>query len=285
MLNNTGLVLEGGGFRAIYAAAAVDILHKNNLIFPYMVAVSAGAAYGVSYVTRQQERNLEANQYINDKRYCGMKHLLKTGDYFNWDFMYKQIPTSLSYLNYEELENSPIRFYAVATNCKTAQAEYLSLNTASPEKLRDILTATASLPFISNMKEIDGNFYLDGGITDAIPIKQAFKQGNKRLVVVLTRPKGYRKESSSTAFLSKIFYRKYPQLVKLMQERTAKYNAQLEKVEQWASEGKLFVFQPKAPIQIKRLENNPDVLKKVYFESMKEIEEQIPALQNWLKNG
>jgi len=285
MLDNIGLVLEGGGFRAIYVAAAVDVLQKNNLIFPYMIGVSAGVAYGISYVTRQQGRNLETNQYINDKRYCGMKHLLKTGNYFNWDFMYKQIPTSLSYLDYAKLENSPIRFYAVSTNCETAQAEYLSLKTSSPDELRDILTATSSLPFISKMKEIDGNHYLDGGITDAIPIKQALEQNNKRLVVVLTRPKGYRKENSSTAFFSKIFYRKYPQLVKLMQERTAKYNKQLEEVERLASEGKLFVIQPKETIQIKRLENNPEVLEKVYFKSMKEIEEQIPVLKDWLQNS
>jgi len=285
MLDNTGLVLEGGGFRAIYVAAVVEVLHQNNLFFPYMIGTSAGAVYGISYATRQQGRNLETNHYINDKRYCGMKHLLKTGNYFNWDFIYKQIPTSLLYLDYGELENTPVRFYAVATNCETAQAEYLSLNTSSPDKLRDILTATSSLPFISKMKEIDGNLYLDGGIADAIPIKQAFNQGNKRLVVVLTRPKGYRKESSSTAFFSKIFYRKYPQFVKLMQERTAKYNRQLEEIELLASEGKVFVIQPKETIQIKRLENNPEVLEKVYFKSMKEIEEQIPVLKDWLQNS
>ena len=285
MLNNTGLVLEGGGFRAIYVAAALEVLHKNDLIFPYMIGVSAGAAYGVSYATFQQGRNLETNQYINDKRYCGMRYLLKNGNYFNWDFMYRQIPLSLSYLNYAKLENSPIRFYAVATNCETVQAEYFPVNTSSPDKLRDILTATSSLPFISKMKEMDGSLYLDGGITDAIPIKQAFKQGNKRLVVVLTRPKGYRKKDSNAEFFSKIFYRKYPQFVKLMQERVAKYNEQLKEVERLYSEGKLFVIQPKETIQIKRLENNPGVLGKVYFESMKEVEKNIPALKNWLQSS
>ncbi len=287
MLENTGLVLEGGGFRGIYVAAALEVFHKNGLFFPYTVGVSAGAAYGVSYVTRQQGRNLDTNKYINDKRYCGIKHLLKNGNYFNWEFMYKQIPVSLSPLGYRELENSSICFDAVITNCKTAQAEYVSMNNSSPERLRDTLTATSSLPFISKMKEINSNYYLDGGLADPIPIKHAFDQNNKRLVVILTRPKGYRKkEGSNMESFFKLFYRKYPQLVELMQGRTAKYNQQLEEIEQLASQGKVFVIQPKDPIQIKRLENNPEVLEKVYFDSIKEIEENIlPELQQWLKNA
>jgi predicted patatin/cPLA2 family phospholipase len=287
MLENTGLVLEGGGFRGIFVASALEVLYKNNLFFPYVVGVSAGAAYGVSYVTRQQGRNLETNQYINDKRYCGFKHLLTKRNYFNWEFMYKEIPVNHSPLDYPMLENSSTRFEAVITNCKTAQAEYIPVNNSSADRMRDILTATSSLPFISKMKEIDNNLYLDGGLADPIPIKQAFSQNNKRLVVVLTRPKGYQKEEgSSTAFFFKLFYRKYPQLVKLMQERTAKYNNQLAEIEQLSSQGKIFVIQPENAIQIGRLENNPQVLEKVYFDSMKAIEKDVfPKLRNWLEES
>ena len=285
MLENTGLVLEGGGFRAIFIASALEVFDKNDWIFPYMIGVSAGAAYGVSYVSRQQGRNLQTNKYINDRRYCGMKHLLKNGNYFNWDFMYKQIPLSLSFLDYQELENSSTRFYVAVTNCETAQTEYISANTSSPDRLRDILTATSSLPFISKIKEINNNPYLDGGLANPIPIEEAFNQNNKRLVLVLTRPKGYRKEDSNMEIFIKHFYRKYPQLVKLMQGRAARYNQRLEEIEQLASEGKLFVIQPQNSIQIKRLENNPEMLEKVYFDSIKEIEKDIlPKLKNWLEN-
>ena len=287
IIENTGLVLEGGGFRGIFVAAALEVLHKNNLFFPYMIGVSAGAAYGVSYVTRQQGRNLETNQYINDKRYCGLKHLLTKQNYFNWEFMYKEIPVSLFPLDYHELKNSPTRFDAVITNCKTAQAEYIPVNNSSADRLRDILTATSSLPFISKIKKIDNSLYLDGGLADPIPIKQAFSQNNKRLIVVLTRPKGYQKEENgSSAFFFKLFYRKYPQLVKLMHERAAKYNQQLKEIEKLASKGKIFVIQPENPIQIGRLENNPEVLEKVYFDSMKEIEiNNFPKLMNWIEES
>lgn len=287
MLENTGLVLEGGGFRAIFIAAALEVFHKHNWLFPYTVGVSAGAAYGVSYVSRQQGRNIATNKYINDKRYCGMKHLLKSGNYFNWEFMYKHVPSSLLPLDYTTLEASSTRFYAAVTNCKTAQSEYLPVNTSSADRLRDVLTATSSLPFISKMKEIDNRLYLDGGLANPVPVEEAFCQNNKRLVVVLTRPKGYRKkEDRHTTLLFKLFYRKYPKLVQLMQGRTARYNRSLEEMERLASTGKIFVVQPQQPVCISRLENNPKVLEKVYFDAVKEIEQHIfPSLKAWLERN
>ena len=283
LTNNTGLVLEGGGFRAIFVAAALDVLHKHELFFPYVIGVSAGAAYGVSYVTRQQGRNLLTNKFINDKRYCGIKHLIKNGDYLNWDFAYKEIPVSLCYLDYEALKTSTSKFQVVLTNCKTALPEYFDANNSSPEYLCDILSATSSLPFISKMRIINGEKYMDGGLTNAIPIDHAFSQNNKRLVVITTRPKGYvKKESKSMRFFG-MFYKKYPRLVEVVNKRIDNYNIRLREIEHLETEGKIFVIRPENPIPIGRLENNPQVLEKVYFDSMKEIEKEISSLIDWLK--
>ena len=283
LTQNTGLVLEGGGFRAIFVAAALDVFHKHKLFFPYIVGVSAGAAYGVSYVTRQYGRNLDTNKFINDKRYCGIKHLIKNGDYFNWKFIYNKIPTSLLYLDYETLRTSTSKFQVVLTNCETALPEYFDANNSCPKYLCDILSATSSLPFISKMRIINGNKYLDGGLTNAIPIDHAFSQNNKHLVVITTRPKGYVKKQSKSNGLFKIFYRKYPRLVEVMSKRIDNYNARLREIEHLESEGKIFVIRPENPIPIGRLENNPQVLENVYFDSMKEIEKDIAALKDWLK--
>ena len=284
MTENTGIVLEGGGFRAIFVAAALEVFHRHNLFFPYAIGVSAGAAYGVSYVSRQQGRNLKTNKYINDKRYCGFKHLLKNGDYFNWDFIYKQIPETLSPLDYNELRNASTHFYIALTHCETAQTVYMNANTDSPKRLCTLLSATSSLPFISKIKKIDDQPYLDGGISNAIPIEHGFENGCKKLVVVLTRPKGYRKEDSKTNQLFKIFYQKYPELIKLMYERVSRYNKKLIEIEKLADEGKIFIVRPNRHIPIGRLENNPDVLQKVYFEATSEIEQHIiPQLKQWLQ--
>jgi len=283
LTQNTGLVLEGGGFRAIFVAAALDVLHKNELFFPYVIGVSAGAAYGVSYVTRQQGRNLDTNQFINHKRYCGIKHLIKNGDYFNWEFIYKEIPTSLLYLDYDALRTSTSKFQVVLTNCETARPEYFDANDSSPENMCNILSATSSLPFISKMRIINGNKYLDGGLANAIPVDHAFAQNNTHLVVITTRPKGYEKKASKSNGFFKVFYRKYPHLIELMDKRIVNYNTRLREIEHLESEGKIFVIRPENPITIGRLQNDPQVLKKVYFDSMKEIENDIPLLKDWLK--
>ena len=282
LIHNTGLVLEGGGFRAIFVAAALEVLHKHELFFPYIVGVSAGAAYGVSYATRQQGRNLATNKFINDKRYCGIKHLIKNGDYFNWKFIYKEIPTSLLYLDYEALKTSGSKFQVVLTNCKTALPEYFDANSSSPDFLCDILSATSSLPFISKMKTINGNKYLDGGLTDAIPIDHAFSQNNKHLVVVMTRPRGYEKKDTKRNGFFNVFYRKHPDLVEVMNNRIKKYNARLREIEHLESKGKIFVIRPKNQIPIRRLQNEPQALEKVYFDSMDKIENDIPHLKDWL---
>ena len=283
LIHNTGLVLEGGGFRAIFVAAALEVLHRRELLFPYVVGVSAGAAYGVSYVSRQRGRNLLSNKFIGDKRYCGLKHLIKNGDYLNWDFAYKEIPVSLCYLDYEAMKTSTSKFQVVLTNCETALPEYFDANDSSPGYLCDILSATSSLPFISKMRIINGNKYLDGGLTNAIPIDHAFAQNNKRLVVITTRPKGYVKKESKSMKLFRIFYRKYPRLIEIINKRIENYNARLREIEHLETEGNIFVIRPQNPIPIGRLENNPQVLEKVYFDSMKEIEKEISSLIDWLK--
>jgi len=285
LTHHTGLVLEGGGFRAIFVAAALEILHKHALFFPYMVGVSAGAAYGASYASRQQGRNLETLKFINDKRYCGIIHLIKTGDYFNWEFIYKEIPTSLLYFDYETLKTSATRFQVVLTNCETARPEYFDANNSSPEHLCDILSATSSLPFISKIRIINENKYLDGGLTNAIPIDHAFSQNNKHLVLITTRPKGYEKKESKHKECFNVFYRKYPHLIEVMNRRIENYNARLKEIEHLESEGKIFVIRPENQIPIGRLQNDPQVLENVYFDSMEKIENDISRLKDWLKTN
>lgn len=283
LTKNTGVILEGGGFRAIFVAGVLEAFLQHHLSFPYMIGVSAGTAYGVSYVTGQQERNRQINRYINDPRYCGIRHLMKNGNYFNWDFIYKQIPQKLESLEYERLPSSPTRFYTVVTNCVTARPEYFNLNESSPDRLCDFLTATSSLPFISKMKIIDGKPYLDGGLADAIPIHHALQQGYEKLVVILTRPKGYRKEDSSLNTLFGIRYRQYPSLVKLMRERASLYNQRIEEIEKLEKEGKAYIIRPTETIPIKRLENNPEISNTVFTDTVRKMESTIPELVKWLR--
>ncbi len=282
LCKQTGLVLEGGGFRAIYVAAVLEAMHLNKLFFPYAIGVSAGAAYGVSYVTRQHGRNLQTNSCINHKEYCGIWHWIKNGSFFHWEYIYKTIPTKIIPLDYNTLANSTTRFQVAVTNCLTAEAEYMDVNTNDPDKMRDLLTATSSLPYISKIKFVNLVPYLDGGLTDPIPADHALEMGNERVVVVLTRQKGYQKKTSKTHGLFRIIYKGYPKLIQVMKTREHRYNSLIKHIEELETKGKAFIIRPSIPLNIGRLENNPRHLEKVYKEALQNVESSIQELKKWL---
>jgi predicted patatin/cPLA2 family phospholipase len=281
--DGTGLVLEGGGFRGIYTAAVLDVFLREKIFFHNIIGVSAGAAYGVSYVSQQYERNLAVNRYVADKRYCGWRNYFRKGSYFNWDFVYGEIPDKLIPFSFESFMNSGTRMRVAVTNCLTGKAEYPEMNNISTDRFRELLTATSSLPFISRVIEIDGKYYMDGGIADAIPVQQAFRDNMKRAVVILTRPEGYRKKESGTSALLRVVYRKYPNLVKSFLERTERYNRTLDDLEQMEKEGRVFIIRPELPLRVARLENDPEKLKKVYDEAVGQMKSVLPRLKEWLQ--
>jgi predicted patatin/cPLA2 family phospholipase len=282
-IEGTGLVLEGGGFRGIYTAAVLDVFLREKLFFNYVIGVSAGAAYGVSYVSRQYERNLAVNRYVGDSRYCGWRNYFRNGNYFNWDFVYGEIPEKLIPFSFETFMSSGVRMRVVVTNCLSGNAEYPDLNNTSIDRFRDLLTATSSLPFISRMIKIDANYYMDGGIADAIPVQQAFRDKMDRVVVILTRHEGYRKKESRATALLRLVYRKYPNMVKSFLERADRYNKMLDKLDQLEGEGKVFIIRPQSPLKVARMENDPEKLKKVYDEAVLQMENVIPRLKEWLQ--
>jgi predicted patatin/cPLA2 family phospholipase len=279
----TGLVLEGGGFRGIYTAAVLDVFLRENLFFRYIIAVSAGAAYGVSYVSRQYQRNLAVNEYVGDKRYCGWRNYFRNGNYFNWDFVYREIPEKIIPFSFETFRNSGVRMKVAVTNCLTGKAEYPEMNNIPNDRFRALLTATSSLPLISRMIEIDGNYYMDGGIADAIPVQQAFRDKMDRLVVILTRPEGYRKKESRASAILRLVYRKYPNMLKSFLERADRYNNTLDALEQMEREGKVFIIRPQSPLKVARMENDPLKLRKAYDETVLQMESVIPQLKKWLQ--
>ncbi|MCA1745932.1 MAG: patatin family protein, partial [Bacteroidales bacterium] len=222
--SGVALVLEGGGFRGVYTAGVLDAMMQQQLFFDYLIGVSAGAAYSVSYVSRQYQRNLEVNRFVRDKRYCSLGNYFRLGTYFDWNFVYHTIPTQIIPFDYEAYKQSSSHLHVVVTNITTGKPEYKELKTNNPIAFRDWLTATSSLPFIAQPKVIDNQAYMDGGLSDSIPVNKALADGNKRAVVVLTRPKGYRKKPVKHNWMLKVVYRHYPLLVERIQARATEYN-------------------------------------------------------------
>ena len=276
------LVLEGGGFRGVFTAAVLDVFQEAGLQFPYLIGVSAGAAYSVSYVAGQYQRNLEVNRFVNDPRYCGFRHWLRKGNFFNWDFIYHEIPTAIIPFDYKAFSQSPSHIKVVVCDIEKGAADYQELRTDRPEDFRDWLAATSALPILSRPVAINGKLYMDGGLVDSIPLQQALADGNERAIVVLTRPKGYRKKASRSSWFLRLYYRRYPKLAALMAQRARVYNQRLEEVERLEQEGKVFVIRPDAEGLVSRMENDPARLQVLYADTLRHMESVLPALQKWM---
>ncbi|MBQ8604443.1 MAG: patatin family protein [Oscillospiraceae bacterium] len=263
LYKNTGLVLEGGGMRGSYTAGVLDYFIEKDMMFSDVYGVSAGALIGANYVCGQIGRGFRTlTGYIGNKDYSGIKHLIKEGNWFNVDFSYNKIPNELDPADYDAYRNSPMRFHSVIANLETGKAEYYHITDMTKEM--DWLRASASLPLLSQPVPLDGDIYLDGGISDSIPLEKSMADGNQKNVVILTQHRGFVKKPSGNRYPARIVYRKYPAFVKAMEERHNMYNRQTEFVYRQEKLGNAYVIQPEEPVQIARLEKDVSKLKRLY---------------------
>ena len=277
-----GLVVEGGGMRGVYTAGVLDYFMEKNLYFDDCYGVSAGACHISSYVSKQIGRSMKVTlDYINDKRYCSINSLIKTGDMFGVEMLYDIIPNKLELYDYETFNKFKGNFYSVVTNCKTGKAEYIKIK----DMKKDIIAvrASSSLPLLSRIVEINGKEYLDGGITDSIPIKKSIKDGHKKNVVILTRDKTYRKSKPKFLSFFKLKYKKYPNLVKAIENRYKMYNETLDFLEEEKAKNKVFIIQPKLPVKISRIEKDKDKLKALYDQGYEDAKELYEDLMKFLE--
>ncbi len=264
-INNTGLVLEGGGLRGVFTCGVLDCFMDHNLRFPFAVGVSAGACNGLSYMSGQRGRAKASNIDLMDEyHYVGFKYLLTQKCIMDFKLLFEDFPEKIIPYDYDAYFSNPDRFVMVTTNCLTGKAEYLEEKKSS-ERVMDIVRASSSLPFVSPVTYVDGIPMLDGGIADSIPVEYAMSQGYEKLVVVLTRNKGYRKKEGNM-MLSNIVYRKYPALRKALQERNAVYNRTMDLIDRLEAEGKITVIRPIRPVEVGRMEKDTDKLRALYQE-------------------
>ena len=258
-----GLVLEGGGMRGLFSAGVLDaLLELKELSVNGIVGVSSGALFGVNYVSKQKERAVRYNKkYADDKRYMGLHSWITTGNAVNKDFAFYELPYKLDVFDNETFKKAQTDFYVVMTNVESGKPEYVLIEDAFAQM--EYLRATSALPFASKIIEINGKKYLDGGISDSIPIDFCESLGYDKIIAVLTRPEGTYKEDK-LGFLYKLVYRKYPNLVNSLLNMATDYEKVLAKIKDLENKGKIFVVRPPEVLKIGRLEKNRDKIQKVY---------------------
>lgn len=278
-----GLVVEGGGVRALYAAGVLDVLHDLKLPVSGVIGVSAGAIHGVSYVSGQKERSLRIYmRFLRDPRFFSLRTLLRTGSIVDNDFCYREIPAHLERFDEEAFERAGIAFYAVSSNLETGEAEYLRMKRCTEEI--DALIASASLPYVSKPVEYRGMKLLDGGCTDRVPLAAFEAMGYERNIVVMTHPREHRVRDRDAA-LAPLFYRRYPKFVAAFQGSADRYEATQQLVEKREAEGRVFTIRPAAPIPVGRLTHDPAEAKKAYDLGRADAMRRAAALLRWVQRA
>lgn len=263
--NDTALVLEGGGLRGVFTCGVLDCFMDHGIRFPFTIGVSAGACNGLSYMSGQRGRAKASNiDLMDEHHYIGFRYLLTQRCIMDFKLLFEDFPERIIPYDYDAYFANPDRFVMVTTNCLTGKAEYFEEKSSS-KRVMDIVRASSSLPFVSPVAYVDGVPMLDGGIADSIPVEFAMSQGYEKLVVILTRNKGYRKKDSRMP-AAKVFYHKYPSLQKALSERNAVYNRTMDLIERLEEEGRITVIRPLKPIEVSRMEKDTSKLIALYQE-------------------
>lgn len=280
-----GLVMEGGAMRGMFTAGVTDVMMENNITFDGAIGVSAGAVFGCNYKSNQPGRVIRYNKrFCNDKRYCSFQSLRKTGDLYGHEFCYYTMPNELDIFDRETYKNSPMEFTIVATNVRTGKPAYISCPNGDDTDL-EAYRASASMPLVSNMVEIDGEKHLDGGLSDSVPLKYFESIGYDRNVVILTRPRGYVKGKNKLMPILKVKYRKYPEFVKAMANRHIMYNDEMKYIYEAEKTGRAFLIVPDEALDIGFSEKNPEKLQEIYEIGRRTAEKRLKELKEFLGAG
>ncbi len=279
-----GLVLEGGGMKGLYTSGVLDFFMEKDIMFSDCYGVSAGVCNLCSYLSNQRGRAYRVNiNYLDQKEYCSVQSLLKTGDLFGVDMNYGLVPDYLDPYDYEAFQRYEGKAYAVVTNIVTGRPEYLLLTDLHKDMVA--VRASSSLPLVSRNVKINGNIYLDGGISDSIPIRQSMRDGNKKNVIVMTKEEGYIRKPADMSMLAmaRVRYLRYPKVYELLRERHLTYNNTVSYIEARQRAGKVFVIRPKQASEVGRIEKDKEKLKALYEEGYRDAKECYLELLEYLE--
>lgn len=276
-----GFVLEGGAMRGLFSAGVLDEIVRNGIIPDGITGVSAGAAFGCNIKSGQIGRAIRYNKrFARDSRYCSIRSLITSGNIFNAEFAYHRVPEEFDVFDNEAFSKNPMEYYVVCTDICSGKPVY-HLCKENSHKFYEWVRASASMPLVSKAVDIDGQKLLDGGLTDSIPLKFMQSQGYTRNLVILTRPYGYIKASSSLTWPVSIAYRKYPELVKVFATRHMMYNRQLEYVAASEADGDSFVIRPPVALNIDHISHSPEQMQAVYDIGVTTARRVLPELIQW----
>jgi len=282
-MKNTCIVLEGGGLRGAFTSGVLEYLLEKEFNFDRVIGVSAGACVGASYLSKQKGRNRKVNvEYPSDKRYMGFRHLVKTGSYFNMKFVFEELPLKLVPFDEQAFYKNPSEFDILTTSLNTGNSVVFTKSEIATIGLDKALVASSSIPLLSKPVDIGGQLFFDGGVSNSIPVKYALSK-HEKAVVVLTRPRGYRKEMIKSELVFKLAFRKHPEFLTTLLKRNEEYNKTLDFCDQMEKEGILFILAPSQEFSIGRTEQSLEKRMNFYNHGYTLIQKEFENLSAFLK--
>lgn len=283
--SKTGLVLEGGGLRSLFSEGVFDVMLQNDICFDGMIGVSAGASIGCNFKTRQIGRGLRYNtNFAKDPKYISFRNFIKTGDMVSKDYGYHVIPTQLDIADKATFLSNPMEFHLVCTDVLTGKAVYRQVTDIDYDGL-EWMRASSSMPIVSRPVRIGEYLLLDGGMTDSIPLQYFQSIGYGKNIVILTQPKGYKKQRTKLIPLFKVFCRKYPKVTEVMSRRHEMYNAQLDYIASEEKKGNTMVICPNDVLPIGRLEMNTEKMNNIYNMGHATGKRLLPSIVDFLSHS
>ena len=275
----TAFVLEGGAMRGLYSAGVLDVFMQKGISTDAIYGVSAGALFGINFKSKQIGRAIRYNlKYAHEKNYMGLYSLVTTGDIMNKEFCFNKLVNELDKFDFDTFNESPIDFYAVVTNVESGKAEYIKISEARYGL--EALRASGSMPFVSRCVNFEGGKYLDGAISDPIPLQKALDDGYEKIIVVLTRPDGYQKHKERMPY--KLFYKKYPKFIKTAINQPEHYNRTLDLIKKLENEGKIVVLRPSKDLKIARVEKKLEKLTAIHKLGVDDCILNLDRIRNYL---
>ena len=277
------MCLEGGSLRGLFTAGVLDALLDNEVYIEYVNGVSAGSMNGMNYISRQRGRSKRINlKYLHDKRYISYKNMFKSRQIFNFDFLFDDISNKYDIFDWESFNDKAKKYEVVATDVITGESKFFDKNICSD--IISAVKASASMPVMSKMIDVEGRKYLDGGISTSIAYKRAFDVGYSKAIVVLTREEGYRKKpvNKINESIYKRYFKPLPNLVEKLMTVPERYNKMQEEMEELAKEGKLLIIRPQNKVTVQRLEHSSVKLEKLYNEGYEVGSKNIENIKNFI---
>lgn len=282
-MEGIGLVLEGGGMRGVYTAGVLEYLMEQDLYFPYVVGVSAGACNAISYISRQLGRNKKVTlDYIADHRYLSYRNLIRHKSIFGMDFIFNVIPNQLVPFDYETFYNSDQQFAIGTTDAHTGEPIYFTKHELMEQTI-PIIQASSSLPFVATPMQYKGRTLFDGGLVDPIPVQKSVADGNKKHLIVLTKEFGYRKRPFKQGWLARSFYPRYKGLVNVLVNRSEIYNNTLQMIDTMEADGSALIIRPSQKVTVGRMEKDPKKLQALFELGYEDARRLGVKLKEWVK--